>query len=117
MLYNHRIVPGGTREWPGFGRTTALLYDKKDTIPITSKWTAEEAVEILKITKMEGELIGNDYYRIRRAWEKETYDGVSMAGITGKTISFPEYLSDLLSLVPLKGLTIEEIKRLNANNT
>ena len=108
-MFEHKLVP-----------TKDILFnsnwDEVEGIPITSEWDARQLKALAEITKAGLDGIGNKYYADRRAWEKETEGGVSMAGITGETIKLSEYLSDLISLAPLKGLTIEEIRVLAAHN-
>lgn len=105
----HRLVPEGIKpRW--FNTPEESFYDVSDTIPCPSEWTAEEAVEILKITKAKWDEIFEGFL----AWRKSIMlNAPSVRALTLKEISPSKYLSELISLAPLKGLTVEEIRELN----
>ena len=98
-MHNHRIVPEGTEISLGNddGFETAF-YPEDDTIPMPSEWTAEELVVLAGITRSEWDEINIDHRKKYR-----------------NCVDYPfsQYLSDLISLTPLKGLTVEEIRKLN----
>lgn len=104
-MYSYRIIPADYKwcpdgDWP----CIACIELKRDTIPVTSEWTAEEMKALAEIIKDEWDEIWNGFFRFCTDTTK-TYRNIFT--------TFHEYLSDLLSLVPLKGLTVEEIKKLN----
>lgn len=101
-MYNHKLVPDGVtvsnpykehgkKYDEGFSDGVAIMIGK--SIPCPSEWTAEEAVEILKITKSELDSIGLWLY-----WDSRR--------------KLSSLIFDLISLAPLKGLTVEEIQEL-----
>ncbi|MDD5510891.1 MAG: hypothetical protein PHI12_08775 [Dehalococcoidales bacterium] len=110
--YNHRIVPDGVRVSnpykekgkkydEGFSDGVAIMIGY--SIPCPSEWTAEEAVEILKISKDDWNEIVH-WYVWNKAYVRD-----------GKFIEedFAPILSMLIHTAPLKGLSKEEIRKLH----
>ena len=126
-MHNHRIVPE---------KTTAVLlpiekvggyfYRSDDTIFMPSEWTAEQLVELGRIGKddpNEWDDIHDGYIeyvcafgRLHRpaAWT-DILDALQLNEKRDYVIFMPfsQWLQALISLAPLKGLTVEEIRKLN----
>ncbi len=93
---NHRIVPDGTAIVTTFP-SMPCYYAESDTVPLPSPWTAEQLTALAKIPLEEWDEI-NVIHR------KEYRNCVDYP--------FSQYLSGLLTLAPLKGLTTEQVKEL-----
>ena len=114
-MYQHRLVPDGARGHTvhsGFCQDS-LAYYSEATIPMPSEWTAEQLVVLAGITPEEwntifGYFIANEVIRAGYAGVAENTLRFETRG--GK--SFSDYLSTLISLAPLKGLTVEDMKKL-----
>ena len=113
-MYSYKIVPDGAAYF--FVKTPdskieCVTYEKA-LIPITSEWAAEKLKVLAEVTPQEwniifGYFIANEV--VRRYYKDR---GNTLQFETRGGISFSQYLSDLISLAPLKGLTIEQIKEL-----
>ena len=100
-MYNHRIVPDGIMS-DLLHRVQSYeepAYWERYTIPITSEWTAQKLKALVEMPKSMWDEIGLAYRPYSRKLAK-TY------------IPLGQFISELLPLVPLKGLTIEQIKGL-----
>jgi hypothetical protein len=82
------------------------MYHAEDTVSLPSQWTAEQIVILAGITP-------EQWNRIYWEYDKRPVLG-SDEWKRRKSFDFSQYLSDLLSLAPLKGLSKEEIEELNA---
>ncbi len=100
-MYQHRLVPAETPSaqidsgvvyGKQFSGSNLIFYAESDTIPCPSDWTAEQLVQLGKTTKMDLDLIGDAF----------SHECIS----TGIMLQLSAYLSDLLTLAPLKGLTV-----------
>ena len=95
-MLNHRLVPDDTPDFrtsPESFLGVTHYYLKNDTTPITSEWTAEQLVELAKITPEEWYKIGQWFL------------------YSGESLDLFQSISDLISLA-ISGLTVEEIKAL-----
>lgn len=97
-MHNHRLVPEGAAiAYATFTRgqfeysSGNPMYHADDTIPMPSEWAAEELVVLAGITPEQ--------------WA-EICCGCD------DPFAFSQYLSDLISLAPLKGLSKEQIEEL-----
>lgn len=99
-MYQHKLVPEGTprQSHPIYGK----FYMDCDTIPCSSEWTAEQLTALASITREKWIFIHRKHKNV-----------LSRNRLFISEYPFPQYLSDLLTLAPLKGLTVEEIKALN----
>lgn len=98
-MYNHRIVPGNTTAHSRLfidQKDRNIYWDDADTIPITSEWDAQQLKALAEITKSEWDEIVMSWC----AWFSDE-------------IPFSRHLFILISLAPLKGMTVEEIKKLS----
>jgi hypothetical protein len=107
-MHNHRIVPAGVASLQidsgivygkHFSGSKLTFYAEHDTVPCPSDWTAEELKALVEIMPHEWNDIYDQYYT-------DFHD----------YCSFYQYLSDLISLAPLKGLSKEQIGELKKLN-
>lgn len=116
-MNNLRIVPEGLLfKYPPVTTTQGIIdfasQLEAQSIPCPSEWTAEQAVEILKITAEEWNTI---FLKWREWAEPKMLEALFSANNSQElwaSAAPAVYLSDLISLAPLKGLSKEEIEEI-----
>lgn len=110
-MHNHRLVPEGVEPSIDLDGDEVFFMGKRKAIPMPSEWTAEQLVALASIGKdnpAEWDEVDRAFHRWRatRLQERQT---------TG--IKYPVhlmwFLRELIYSSPLKGLTVEEIRKLN----
>ncbi len=119
-MYQHKLVPEGIEPselneyYNSFiSEDYTSVFKACDTIPLPSPWTAEQLTALASITREEWNIIFG--YFVANEVVRAGYAGVGGNTLLFETkggISFSQYLSDLLTLAPLKGLSREQIEEL-----